>query len=434
MRRNLRADKAVRCIDHPEVVSEWSDPTLIYPRAPETVSTPDAPPGPTVGHRYDNMAYTGTGSESSWHDGYMEYRFDWGDGTAITEWATDTTLVHQFTAYGEYEVKTQARCRYPGHGETESEWSPPTTVNIVEKVTIYQFAPRGPYFGAVGESQTYEAYAEARSDAGHTTFEYQFDFGDGTFSDWSSSMSAEHIYTAVGTYHVYYRARCAVDTDAVSEWSEQYRTLEITDAPEVVSTPDVPGTSPSSGIIVGEEIHVSTSHSFSNHGHPVEFQFDFGDGTLSDWTAGTPWSSFYQVTVPYTYTSIGEFEVTVKARCATHPAVESAVSVIRPITVNEDITAPAAPTGPATGTVGANLTFSTTGSTSSEGHTLEYSFEYRRGTYTVVHTSDWSTSLSDDHVFTEARSDYSVRVYARCVTHTGSVSLPSARFYFTITE
>jgi hypothetical protein len=166
----------------------------------------------------------------------------------------------------------------------------------------------------------------------------------------------------------------------------------------------------------------------------VEFQFDYGDGTVSEWTAGTPWSSFYQLTLYHTYTSVGSFEITVKARCATHPAVESAVSGIRPIDVYEEITEPATPTGPATGTLGANLTFTTTGSTSSEGHALEYSFEYRRGSYTVVYTSDWSASLSDDHVFTDARSDYSVRVRARCATDTSAVSSFSSLFYFTVTE
>jgi hypothetical protein len=343
-------------------------------------------------------------------------------------------MTHQFTAFGDYEVKTQARCSFTGHGEPESEWSPPTTVSIVEEVTIYQYAPRGPYYAAVGESNTWEIYGSAWSDAGHTTFEYQFDFGDGTISPWSSSETADHAYAAPGSYDVRYQARCAIDNEAVSGWSEQAHSIEVTDAPETIETPDRPSAYPSSTVTVGEELQIGTSGSFSSHGHPIEYQFDYGDGNVSAWTAGTPWSSYYQLTLYHTYTSTGTFEVTVKARCATHPAIESAVSEIRTVTVNEEISTPGTPTGPATGVIGANLTFTTTGSTSSEGHTLEYSFEYRRGTYSVIHTSDWSTSLSDDHVFTEARSDYNVRVYARCVTHPGSVSYASGIFYFTVTE
>jgi hypothetical protein len=247
-------------------------------------------------------------------------------------------------------------------------------------------------------------------------------------------MSAEHTYATAGTYNLYYRARCAVDTDAVSDWSAQSSTIEITDAPESISTPDVPSHYPTFElIIVGEEIQVSTSHSFSNHGHAIEFQFDYGDGTTSPWTAGTPWSSFYQLTLYHTYATIGSFDVTCKARCAIHTSVESAVTAPHTIDVYESIPAPATPTGPAAGTTGANLTFTTTGTSSSEGHALEYSFEYRAGTYTVVHQSDWSASLSDDYVFTQAGT-YRVMVRARCATDTGAVSEYSGYLTVTITD
>jgi len=423
-----------RCAAHPEVISEWSDPIVITTKGPETVSTPDAPPGPVVGHRNDHLAYTGTGAVSSWHPGtWIEYRFDWGDGSAITEWSADTIQAHQYAAYGVYEVKTQARCSFPGHGEPESEWSLPTTVSIVEKITIYQYGPEGPYYVAVDESNTFEAYHEAFSDAGHTTFEYQFDWGDGTFSAWSSSMSTDYAFTSVGTYDVLYRARCAVDTEAVSDWSSQYKRVEVTDAPEAIGTPDYPS-APSGLQEVGDAFNIGISGSFSNHGHPIEYQFDYGDGTVSGWVAGTPWSSYYQLSLQHTYTAIGSYEVTCTARCATHPAVESAVSGIRTIEVIEAIDRLSTPTGPATGVLGENLTFTTTGSTSSEGHVLEYSFEYRRGTYSVVHTSDWSTSLTDDHVFTTAGTNYNVRVRARCATHTNAITYYSSPFNFTITE
>ena len=352
---------------------------------------------------------------------------------AITEWSADTIQAHQYAAYGVYEVKTQARCGFPGHGEPESEWSPPTTVSIVEEITIYQYGPEGPYYAAVDESNTFEAYHEAFSDAGHTTFEYQFDWGDGTFSAWSSSMSADYAFTSVGTYDVLYRARCAVDTEAVSDWSSQYKRVEVTDAPESIGTPDYPS-APSGLQEVGDAFNISISGSFSSHGHPIEYQFDYGDGTTSGWVAGTPWSSYYQLSLQHTYTAIGSYEVTCTARCATHPGIESAVSGIRTIEVIEVIVRLSTPTGPATGVLGANLTFTTTGSTSSEGHALEYQFEYRRGTYSVVHTSDWSTSLTDDHVFTTAATNYNVRVRARCATHTNAMTYYSNPFNFTITE
>ncbi len=429
---NLR--RQARCIAHPDVITEWSDPpTTINTKAPETVSTPDTPTGPTLGHRNESLFYTASGAESSWHTGSLEYRYDWGDGI-ISDWTTITNGGHKFTNYGDYEIRIQARCVYTGHGEPESEWSPAIVVSIVENVTINRYAPRGPYFAAVGESNTWEIYSTASSDAGHSTFEYQFDWGDGSFSVWSSSETADHAFTTAGSYDIVYRARCAVDTLAASEWSEQDRTVEVTADPEVIETPDYPAAYPSSGIMVNEEIQISATDSYSNHGHPIEYQFDYGDGTISDWTLGTPWSGYYQLGLRHTYTSTGSFDITVKARCATHTAIESAVSPVRTITVNEVIERPAAPTGPSTGVIGANLTFTTAGTTGSEGHTLEYQFEYRRSTYSVYHTSDWSTSLTDDHVFTEVGTTYNVRVRARCATHTGSYSYDSVSFPFTITD
>ena len=61
--------------------------------------------------------------------------------------------------------------------------------------------------------------------------------------------------------------------------------------------------------MVGVEQQISVSGSFSNHGHAIEYQFDFGDGTISDWTAGGPWSSYYRLTLYHTYTSPGNYEV-----------------------------------------------------------------------------------------------------------------------------
>jgi len=326
-------------------------------------------------------------------------------------------------------VKTQARCAFPGHGAPESDWSSPTAVSIVEEITVSGY-PSGPDNGAINESYTFTV-GSGRSNAGHAV-EFRFDWNDGTFSDWFFSDSADHAYTTAGIYDLAYQARCAQHTTEVSDWSGTHD-IDITGAPESVNTPDRPSHYLPGLVIVGEATQVSVSGSFSNHGHPVEYQFEYGDGDTSAWTAGTIWGGVYQLTLYHTYTSIGSFDVTCKARCATHTAVESAVSESHTIDVIENIEAPAVPTGPATGTTGANLTFATTGATSSEGHTLEYRYEYRRGTYSVIHQSDWSTSLTDDYVFTQAGS-YRVRVQARCVTDTGAVSSYSGFLDVTITD
>ena len=49
--------------------------------------------------------------------------------------------------------------------------------------------------------------------------QYRFDWGDGTYSDWLSSVSASHAWTTAGIYTVKAQARCSQHTSAVSSWS-----------------------------------------------------------------------------------------------------------------------------------------------------------------------------------------------------------------------
>ncbi len=82
-------------------------------------------------------------------------------------------------------------------------------------------------------------------------------------------------------------------------------------------------------------------------------------------------------------------------------------------TGGETVTTPSTPTGPATGMVGATYTYTTGGSTSSMGHSVQYRFDWGDGTYSV-----WlpvgTTSASHSWM---ASGTYSVRAMARCSDH-----------------
>ncbi len=417
-----------RCVAHPDIISEWSEISYII-TGPETVSAPDAPSGPNTAFRNVYVDFISTGALSSWHSySWLSYRFAWGDGDT-TAWLPrlDTVASHRYTTHGDYEVRAQAKCIWPGHTNPVSEWSLPTLLSIIEKITLYtDYGPKGPNYVSITESNTWEVYAAANSDAGHA-IEYQFDWGDGNYSDWASPLTASYTYSTAGTYDVYIRARCSVDTIAVSEWSVQRTLVEVTDGPELVSTPDRPDRYPSSGD-VGEEIQVSTDNSYSNYGHAIEYQFDLGDGTLSDWIPSITWGVYH------TYTSVGTYTISCQARCATHPSIVSDISPTTTIDISEALDPLLAPTGPLTGTVGANLTYTTTGTTSSEGHALEYRFYYYNSNGSIPNEySDWSTSLTDDHVFVHASDWYYVRVQARCIEHP-TVYLEGPYIVVSITE
>jgi hypothetical protein len=369
------------------------------------------------------------GAVSSHQHKPIEYRLFWDDGSVNTAWSTDTTLIyHMYNTSGEFEVKAQARCFY--HPAIESEWSVATVVTVLESVTTHS-ACQGPEAGAINTSYTFYATDAATTSEGHDV-EYQFDFDDGTVSDWSASMSADHIFTTAGYYYVNYRARCAVHTAAVS--SVAYRkVIDITDDPEALSAAYIGVVNPSN-IQIGEEVSIGARLSESNYGDSLEYMIEFGDGMASEWIGATYSIAFkWGVQFHHTYSALGTYDARCRSRCVQHPTVMSAWSPIKPIEVLETLLAMGAPTGPATGAVGENLTFTTTGTTSDAGHDLEYSFQYFR--YSSVQAqSDWSTSLTDTHVFTTpGASIYRVRVVARCIEHPSALVYSEYSAYFTIT-
>jgi hypothetical protein len=81
----------------------------------------------------------------------------------------------------------------------------------------------GPISGGTGVTYTYST-GGSTSNLGHPT-QYRFDWGDGTYSAWSSSTSVSHSWTSAGTYAVKAQARCAIHTSIVSEWSQS---LQVT--------------------------------------------------------------------------------------------------------------------------------------------------------------------------------------------------------------
>lgn len=78
---------------------------------------------------------------------------------------------------------------------------------------------------------------------------------------------------------------------------------------------------------------------------------------------------------------------------------------------SEIVTVPGAPTGNASPFVNVNETYSTSGSTCSQGHPVEYSFSWGDGSSSV-----WSVSTSASHLWTTPGAK-SVTVAARCQTH-----------------
>jgi Cys-rich repeat protein/parallel beta-helix repeat protein len=82
-------------------------------------------------------------------------------------------------------------------------------------------APSGPSNGVAGISYSFST-GGSTSNYGHS-IQYQFNWGDGTFSGWLSvgTVSASHSWSSSGVINITVQARCSTDTGIVSPISSQ---------------------------------------------------------------------------------------------------------------------------------------------------------------------------------------------------------------------
>ncbi len=241
--------------------------------------------------------------------------------------------------------------------------------------------------------------------------EYQIDWDDGTFSAWSSSLSASHAWAAAGSYRIKATARCAIHTSILSDPGTAFEVV-ITDAAETVSAP-THLSSQTTFTTPNTSIWCSAGGSVSSHAHDVEYQLDWDDGSM------TAWGIENGASTNHTWTDYGVYEFKARARCIADTLVVSEWSAPRYITVRERISNPSIPTGPTSGVVGQTLTYTCGGAISTDGHALEYRIRsYYMGSFV---TSDWSASPVIDHVFLTA-GQHQVTARARCAIHTDAQS------------
>ena len=140
--------------------------------------------------------------------------------------------------------------------------------------------PSGSSSGVPNVSYTFSTGGSTCSQ-GHS-MEYRLDWGDGTFSQWSSSTSASHSWSSTGTYTIRARSRCSSNTSIVSAWSSG-TTIQISNSSGVTlslssATGDpAPGqggtTNPSSG-----------DHSYTAGSTPQVTALPNSDYRFSVWT------------------------------------------------------------------------------------------------------------------------------------------------------
>lgn len=160
---------------------------------------------------YCSEGHTSCGSADP-VDNFMNYQHDKtpdGDKVDCRNRYTNEQINRMRCAFFNYRVQL-------GTGTPETVFSPD--------------APAGPNYGDVGVEYTFSigddfGNGKASNNMGHD-LEYQFDWGDGTLSDWYADEDPEtpvidvHTWNSGGTYSIKARARCKYHKSIVSNWSE----------------------------------------------------------------------------------------------------------------------------------------------------------------------------------------------------------------------
>jgi hypothetical protein len=350
------------------VVSSQSGALSVKITAQESVSTPSAPSGPASGTPATPYSYS-TGGSSDNLGNPVQYLFYWGDGSNSGWLPTGTTSATHSWSAGSYNVTAQARSAT--NNAVVSSQSAALAVSITAQESVSTpSTPSGPTSGTPGTPYSYSTGGS--SDNLGNPVQYLFYWGDGSNSGWlpTGSTSATHSWSA-GTYGVTAQARSATNNSVVSSQSGAL-SVKIT-AQESVSTPSTPS-GPATGT-AGTPYSYSTGGSSDNLGNPVQYLFNWGDGSNSGWLPVGTASAMHSW-------AAGSYNVTAQARSATNNSVVSPQSGGLPVSIAAGGVLPdvvvTALTGPNVGNPGGAIEISSTvqnqGSASSGAFQLEFYF------------------------------------------------------------
>ena len=217
-----------------------------YPYAKPTLENhpplkPSTPTGPSSGEI--NVDYEFSGVTTDPDADQICYQFDWGDET-FSDWTSfvasgvPKSASHQWSNQGTFNVSVRAKDQ---HGAI-SPWSQAHVIEIGEpEENDPPLTPSTPTGPSEGETNTAYEFSGLTTDPDGDNIAYQFDWGDETFSDWTSFVatgepnSASHQWTLAGTYNVRVRAKDVYG--AFSNWSDP-SSIEITEsiAPATIPT------------------------------------------------------------------------------------------------------------------------------------------------------------------------------------------------------
>jgi hypothetical protein len=192
---------------------------ITFELPPNIPSTPLGPTSGTSGTSY-NYSTSTTAIDSDW----IEYYFDWGDGTTsrtnfvrnnFASSGISANATHKWSNAGKYLVKARAINNVGAF----SEWSSPLAVIIINPTPNTPATPLGPTSGVPGTSYSYSTSA---TDPISDRIKYTVDWGDGGISETGfvnsgTTVLTPHIWFNNGTYQV--KAKATDTGGRFSGWS-----------------------------------------------------------------------------------------------------------------------------------------------------------------------------------------------------------------------
>lgn len=168
----------------------------------------------------------------------------------------------------------------------------------------------------------------------------------------------------------------------------------------------------SSSTFIYTEILFTAVETHCSEGHFVEYLYDWGDGSFSDWGKGAE---------THLFTTAGVYEVRIRARCIPDPAIISEWSAPLVVTVQDvqhTISRPNPPSGPESGDLGTELTYVVSGAVSNLGFAVEYQIDWGDASGWTVFFSNPNTR---SHTF-QASGTFQIRTRARAIENETIVS------------
>ena len=273
-------------------------------------ATPSTPSGSTSGYTYTAYPYSTSTTDPNGND--VCYEFDWGDGyTTTTPWKASgvtASASHSWSSLGTYDVTVRAQDSY----NLWSDWSPPLTVNIVNRPPNTPSAPSGP---TTVYRNVWYTYSTSTTDPDGNDVRYQFEFtGPGTnvsftTAYWYASGETGSITVKwessdpLGEYQIRVRAQ-----DVHQQWSgwSQPLTVNLVNSPP--NTPSTPS-GPTLGYS-GTSCTYSTSTTDPD-GDKICYLFYWDDGSI---TATGHYASGATVSASHSWSSRGTYKVWVRAQ------------------------------------------------------------------------------------------------------------------------